>query len=80
MRLPLRKLAASLQTVRSIVPVKSNILYCSSIFGDRNVPIHQLQPDLPASESCWFSTDNTLLVGSPVLIQWYPPLSIAPMA
>lgn len=72
-RLPLRKLAASLQTVRSIVLVKSNILYCSSIFGDRNVSIHQLQPDLPVQrELLAFSTDNTLLVGSPILIQWYP--------
>ena len=72
-RLPLRKLAASLQTVRSIVLVKSNILYCSSMFGERSVPIHQLQPDLPGQrELLVFSTDNTLLVGSPVLIQWYP--------
>lgn len=72
-RLPLRKLAASLQTVRSLVLVKSNILYCSSIFGDRNVSIHQLQPDLPVQrELLAFSTDNTLLVGSPILIQWYP--------
>lgn len=47
--LPLRKQAARLQTIRSIGLVKEGILYCSSIFGARNTPIRQLQPDLPAS-------------------------------
>lgn len=47
--LPLRKQAARLQTIRSIGLVKEGILYCSSIFGARNTPIRQLQPDLPGS-------------------------------
>lgn len=50
--LTLRKLAASLQTVRSIALVQSNLLYCSSIFGQRNIPIHQLQPALPTHHPC----------------------------
>ncbi|WP_426617564.1 EAL domain-containing protein [Raoultella sp. R2A007] len=72
-RLPLRKLAASLQTVRSIALVKSRTLYCSSIFGDRNVAIHQLQSALPSPQPLlMLSTDHSLLLGSPVLVQWYP--------
>lgn len=71
--LTLRKLAASLQTVRSIALVQSNLLYCSSIFGQRNIPVHQLQPALPASHPLLtFSYDSSLLKGTPVLIQWYP--------
>lgn len=71
--LPLRKQAARLQTVRSIGLVKEGILYCSSIFGARNTPIRQLQPDLPAvGDLLLLSTDQSLLKGSPILIQWYP--------
>ena len=71
--LTLRKLAASLQTVRSIALVQSNLLYCSSIFGPRNIPLHQLQPALPTNHPLLtFSYDSSLLKGTPVLIQWYP--------
>lgn len=71
--LPLRKLAASLQTVRTIALVKSDILYCSSIYGERNINLHQRQPMLPSNRPLLaFSTDGSLLVGSPVLIRWYP--------
>lgn len=79
--LPLRKLAATLQTVRTIALVKSSILYCSSIYGERNVNVHQRQPMLPSNHPILvFSTDGSLLVGSPVLIQWYPVSPAAPTA
>lgn len=69
----LRKQAASLQTVRSIGLVKDGILYCSSIFGNRDVPIHQLQPALPVTKPVMvLSTDQSLLKNSPVMIMWYP--------
>ncbi|WP_312946661.1 EAL domain-containing protein [Superficieibacter sp.] len=69
----IRKKAAMLQTVRSIALVKSGILYCSSIFGERDVPVNQLQPALPASEDrLLLSTDQSLLKGSPIMLQWYP--------
>ena len=69
----LRKQAASLQTVRSIGLIKDGILYCSSMFGERDIPISQFQPQLPASQPLLFlTTDEALLQGSPVLIQWYP--------
>ncbi|WP_254890437.1 CSS-motif domain-containing protein, partial [Cronobacter sakazakii] len=35
----LREMAASLQTVRTIALVSDGTLYCSSIFGERNVPV-----------------------------------------
>lgn len=72
-RLPLSKHAARLQTVRSINLIQSGILYCSSIFGYRNVPISQLQPELPSREpQLLLSTDHSLIKGSPILTQWYP--------
>lgn len=71
--LSLRKIAASLQTVRSVALVTSGIVYCSSIFGPRQADLHRLQPALPAPRPLLlFSNDSSLLKGSPVLIQWYP--------
>ncbi|SFR07551.1 EAL domain, c-di-GMP-specific phosphodiesterase class I (or its enzymatically inactive variant) [Enterobacter sp. kpr-6] len=71
--LALRKQAASLQTVRSIGLIQKGILYCSSIFGFRDVPIRELQPSLPSpAPRLLLSTDNSLLKGSPILIQWFP--------
>lgn len=69
----LRKHAASLQTVRSIGLIKDGILYCSSMFGNRDIPISQFQPQLPAAQPLLLlTTDQPLMKGSPVLIQWYP--------
>ncbi|BCU55369.1 EAL domain-containing protein [Enterobacter kobei] len=74
--LRLRTEAASLQTLRSIGLVDNGILYCSSIFGFRNVPVRQLQPLLPDSEPrLILSTDQSLLKGSPILIQWFPAVA-----
>ncbi len=71
--LVLRKQAAILQTVRSIALIKEGILYCSSIFGTRRVPINDFQAVLPAAEpKLILSTDQWLLKGSPILVQWYP--------
>ncbi|HEY2454897.1 MAG TPA: EAL domain-containing protein [Scandinavium sp.] len=71
--LPIRKQAAALQTLRSIALVKSGILYCSSVFGDRDVVLRQRQPSLPDAHSkLLLATDESLLKGSPILIQWYP--------
>jgi sensor c-di-GMP phosphodiesterase-like protein len=69
----LRKQAATLQTVRSVGLIKDGILYCSSIFGYRDIPIIKLQPALPAAQSLMLlSTDQSLLKNTPVLIFWYP--------
>ncbi|KNC94370.1 cyclic diguanylate phosphodiesterase [Trabulsiella odontotermitis] len=69
----LRKEVAALQTLRSIALVKSGTLYCSSVLGDRNVVIHSVVADLPSdSPQLLLFTDNTLIKGRPLLLQWYP--------
>ncbi|MRS16107.1 EAL domain-containing protein [Enterobacteriaceae bacterium RIT691] len=71
--LSMRKLAASLQTLRSIALVKSGVIYCSSVFGDRNLVLSQRQSGLPsATPKLLLSVDQSLVKGSPILIQWYP--------
>ncbi len=71
--LALRKQAAILQTVRSIALINDGVLYCSSIFGSRNVPVRDFLKELPASTAkLILSSDQWLLKGSPILIQWYP--------
>jgi hypothetical protein len=58
--LTLRKMAASLQTVRSVALVTSGIVYCSSIFGPRQADLHRLQPALPAPRPLLlFSNDSS---------------------
>ncbi|WP_313080368.1 EAL domain-containing protein [Atlantibacter sp.] len=69
----LREQAARLQTVRSIALVKDGTLYCSSIFGQRDIPINQLQPKLPSVYPLMtLSTAGSLLKGSPILLLWEP--------
>ncbi len=69
----IREQAARMQTLRSITLIKDGVLYCSSIFGPRNVLISQLQPRLPdPSPLLLLSTDSSLLKGSPVLVSWHP--------
>ncbi|HDG1682923.1 TPA: EAL domain-containing protein [Kluyvera ascorbata] len=71
--LPLRKLAVMLQTVRSIALVKSGKLYCSSALGSRNIDVHSLQPQLPTKNPLLLlTTDHSLMIGSPILVQWFP--------
>lgn len=71
--LPLRRLAMSLQTVRSIALVKAGRLYCSSTLGVRDVRVHDLQPQLPSVRPLLaLTTDHSLLKGTPILVQWYP--------
>lgn len=72
-QLKMREHAARLQTVRSIGLIKDDILYCSSIFGARSVPVHLLQPRLPSALPLLFlSIDHSLLKGTPILLSWTP--------
>ncbi|KFC12867.1 Rtn family protein [Trabulsiella guamensis ATCC 49490] len=76
--LPLRREAAALQTLRSIALVKSGTLYCSSVLGQRNVVLHDVVSELPSdSPQLLLFTDNTLIKGRPLLLQWYPATSDA---
>jgi hypothetical protein len=69
--LTLRKLAASLQTVRSIALVQSNALLLQYFWPTQH-SVHQLQPAARQHALLTFSYDASLLKGTPVLIQWYP--------
>ncbi|OAT32065.1 Rtn family protein [Buttiauxella brennerae ATCC 51605] len=72
-QLKMREHAARLQTVRSIGLIKDDILYCSSIFGARSVPVNLLQPRLPSALPLLFlSIDHSLLKGTPILLSWTP--------
>ncbi|HKM96099.1 MAG TPA: EAL domain-containing protein [Buttiauxella sp.] len=72
-QLKMREHAARLQTVRSIGLIKDDILYCSSIFGSRYVPVKLLQPRLPSTQNLLFlSIDRSLLKGTPILLSWTP--------
>lgn len=69
----LRQQSARLQTLRSIALVRDGNIYCSSVLGNRSVPLRQLQPALPSPQDALILTrDHTFLKGSPLLIQWYP--------
>ncbi len=64
---------AKARTLRAIVLIKDSILYCSSVFGQRNVPVSTLEPSLPSAKPAMFlSLDKVLLKGSPILIKWTP--------
>ncbi|MGB9096067.1 EAL domain-containing protein [Erwinia sp.] len=72
-RFPLIEKLASLQTVRSIILVDKDEMYCSSIFGASNISFSQLYPELAVNnQRMILSTDEHLLKGSPVLLLWTP--------
>ena len=69
--LPVLKEVVSLQAVRVIALVKSGVVYCSSTFGDHNIPLKQIS--FPAHQpGLSLSVDQSLLAGPPVMLQWYP--------
>lgn len=72
-RFPLVEKLASLQTVRSIILVQHDNMYCSSIFGSTNVNFSTTYPELAVNnQRMVLSTDEDLLKGSPVLLLWTP--------
>jgi sensor c-di-GMP phosphodiesterase-like protein len=72
-QLKIREHAAKMQTVRAIGLIQDGVLYCSSIYGSRDVGIHQLHTRLPSPDPLLFlSRDSSLLKGTPVLIFWRP--------
>lgn len=69
----LGKFVASARTLRAIVLVKNDVMYCSSVFGNRNMPLNSLIPSLTSRRpSLYLAVDNALLKGSPILIKWMP--------
>ncbi len=72
-RFPLIEKLASLQTVRSIILVDNDEMYCSSIFGRTNFSFSQFYPELAVNnQRMILSTDEHLLKGSPILLLWTP--------
>ncbi|MDQ1214678.1 EAL domain-containing protein [Pantoea anthophila] len=72
-RFPLIEKIASLQTVRAILLVDNDSIYCSSIYGPRAIPFSQTYPDLAFNnQRMTLTTDQYLLKGSPVLLLWTP--------
>lgn len=72
-RFPLIEKLASLQTVRSIVLVDNDEMYCSSIFGRSSLSFSQFYPELAVNnQRMILSTDEHLLKGSPILLLWTP--------
>ena len=72
-RFPLIEKISSLQTLRAILLVDNDVLYCSSVYGPRAIPFSQTWPDLAYNgERMTLSTDDYLLKGSPILMLWTP--------
>ena len=72
-RFPLIEKISSLQTVRAILLVDNDSIYCSSIYGPRAIPFSQTYPDLAFNnQRMTLSTDQYLLKSSPVLLLWTP--------
>lgn len=72
-RFPLIEKIAALQTVRTVLLVQDDTIYCSSIYGPRRISFSQTYPQLAINnERMMLSTDEYLLKGSPVLLLWTP--------
>ncbi|MFH8134730.1 EAL domain-containing protein [Pantoea osteomyelitidis] len=72
-RFPLIEKISALQTVRAILLIDEDTLYCSSIYGKRAIPFSQNFPELAVyNQRMMLTTDNFLLKGSPVLLLWTP--------
>ncbi|MCX8956184.1 EAL domain-containing protein [Erwinia psidii] len=70
-RFPLIEKLASLQTVRSIILVDRDIMYCSSIFGQSDRSFSTSFPELAVNnQRMILSIDDRILKGSPVLLLW----------
>ncbi len=72
-RYPLIEKIAALQTVRTVLLVQDDTIYCSSIYGPRHISFSQTYPELAINnQRMMLSTDDYLLKGSPVLLLWTP--------
>ncbi|NIF21859.1 EAL domain-containing protein [Candidatus Pantoea multigeneris] len=72
-RFPLIEKIAALQTVRAVLLVDQDTIYCSSIYGERNLSFSLAFPELALNgQRMLLTTDAWLLKGSPVLLLWNP--------
>lgn len=72
-RYPLIEKLAMLQTVRAIMLVDNDRIYCSSIYGSSDNEFSQVYPELAVNnQRMMLSTDEHLLKGSPIMLLWTP--------
>ncbi|WP_130835201.1 EAL domain-containing protein [[Erwinia] mediterraneensis] len=70
-RYPIIEKVSALQTVRAIMLVNQDTLYCSSLYGDRAIPFSQRYPTLARdNQRMLLTSDDFLLKGSPILLLW----------
>lgn len=69
---------ARLQTVRSILLVQHDRIYCSSIFGPSDITFSASYPRLAIDKQRMeLTVDRHLLKGSPIMLMWTPQMSDA---
>ena len=72
-RFLLNEKISTLQTVRAMLLVADDRVYCSSVLGERSIPFSGSYPELAVNnQHMALSIDDTLLKGSPVLLLWTP--------
>ncbi|MFG1172348.1 EAL domain-containing protein [Erwiniaceae bacterium CAU 1747] len=73
LRFKLIEKLAMLQTVRSILLVDNDRIYCSSIFDRLDLPFSSNYPELAdGNQRMQLAVDEHLLKGSPILLFWTP--------
>lgn len=69
----LRTTDSQLQTLRSIGLVNKGAIYCTSVYGEHNIPLHTFSPLLPSPHpQLLIVKAQTLLKGTPILMRWSP--------
>ncbi|MFC0138867.1 EAL domain-containing protein [Erwinia mallotivora] len=72
-RFPLIEKLATLQTVRSIILVDKDSMYCSSIYGRSEINFSSTYPELAVNnQRMMLGIDEHLLKGTPILLLWTP--------
>lgn len=70
-RFLLHEKISAAQTVRAILLVDNDRIYCSSVFGERSIGFSETYPELAVdNQRMTLSVDNYLVKGSPVLLLW----------
>ncbi len=71
--LPLREYVVARPSLRAVALVKNGVVTCSSLLGERHVPLSTHQKWFPlATPYIWLEKDNLLPQHDPVLAIWLP--------
>ncbi|MGD8105843.1 EAL domain-containing protein [Pantoea sp. FN0302] len=70
-RFLLHEKISAMQTVRAILLVDKNRVYCSSVFGEQSLIFNEAYPELAVdNQRMTLGVDNVLIKGSPILLLW----------